>query len=331
MFYPKNKNQMKNQPEKPTRKSLEKKYRNALAVFLNLATDSVNIWLKKVPNIPENIGAIDGLKNSENVEAQMQLFDAAVKHFPFLQWLYGTHSYFERPNDEAAADKNCQKLAVWMELLYDLRNYWSHVDHDEVLLSGKPLEELNDTLLELYLQACAEAKTNIPDRYKGSAGINCVELKINKDADAITQVLPKLSFTGVVFFTCLFLDGGQINNFLESMEQSCYTFDELNARMEARKNCLYMPDSEIFPKKKKDFLYARDVYRYWQLRGRRVSLVSDAAPDEKEACFGMLEYLKRCPKEAMKLCGVKQDKRGRVAFDGYKYDVREKDEDLYSS
>ncbi|MDR0567170.1 MAG: hypothetical protein LBG47_09085 [Prevotellaceae bacterium] len=307
------------------KKEVGEKYRNALAVFLNLATDNVEEWLRSVPNTPKGATVIGALKNKDNVKAQMELFDSAVSHFYFLQWLYGKGAYFTKPNDEAAANGNCQTLADWIKLLYDLRNYWSHVDHDEILLSGKPLEEVNEMLLGLYLQACAEPKTNIPERYKGSAGINLVEMEISEGVYTVKKVTPRLSLTGAVFFTCLFLNGGQIGDFLESMEQSCYTFEELNARMEYRKNCSLMQHSENPVKKEKDFLYARDVYKYWKLRGHRAAAVSDAALDKKEACFGMLEYLKRCPEEAMELSGVKPDKNRRILLRGHAYDVREKD------
>ncbi|MDR0566241.1 MAG: hypothetical protein LBG47_04280 [Prevotellaceae bacterium] len=307
------------------KKEVGEKYRNALAVFLNLATDNVEEWLRSVPNIPENITAIDALENKDDVEAQKQLFDSAVSHFYFLEWLYGKGAYFTKPNDEAAADKNCQTLAVYIKLLYGLRGYWSHVDHDEILLTGKPLREMNRMLLGLYMQACAESKTYIPEKYKGSAGINRVAMEISEDVYTMTKVIPKLSLTGAVFFTCLFLDGGQINNFLESLEQSCYTVEELYAQTENLKSWLLMPYSENPAGKGKDFLYARDVYKYWQLRGRRAAVISDAALDEKEACIDMFEYLKRCPREALKLSDAKRGKNSRILFSGHAYDIREKD------
>jgi hypothetical protein len=313
---------MGNQVEK-----LQKEYRNALTVFLNLATGNVNTWLKKLlPDASGDSDAIKRLRNEKNAEAQTKIFDSAIKHFSFLRWLYNERLYFVKPNNEAAAAKNYPKLMAWMELLYNLRNFCSHVDHDEVRLSGALLEDVNDLLVDLYLQACAECTTSIPNRYKGTAGVNRVKTEKNAAGDYdVKEVTPTLSLTGTVFYACLFLDGGQINNFLESMEQSSYTIEELNDRMEHRKNRPDAPYPENLSRRRRDFLYARDVYKHWQLRGHRTSITTDAALDEKEDCFGMLEYLKRCPREALKLSGAAQDKRGKAVFDGYEYDVREKD------
>ncbi|MDR2814445.1 MAG: hypothetical protein LBB79_07335, partial [Prevotellaceae bacterium] len=309
------KNQLKESPEK---------YRNALAVFLNLAADNVETWLRKtIPDIPDKTDIVKRLKGENNAQTQSQIFSSAITHFFFLQWLYNQRNYFAKPNNGEAIARNYQKLVIWIERLYDLRNYWSHIDHDKVCLP----EEVNEVLLELYLQACAECKAKIPERYKGTEGVNVVKKEKKSDGTyAITEVTAALSLTGTVFYACLFLDGRQINDFLESMEQSSFTFEALNKRMEHRHNHPEWPYPDELSNKKKDFFYARDVYRHWKLRGHRASFAVSAELEDKEVCFGMLEYLKRCPKEALELSGIPQDKDiEKITFDTLEYEVREKD------
>lgn len=313
---------MKKQRQKPS-----EIYRNALAVYLNLATDNVDTWFKKLFNDPSDVpDVIQRLKGENKVERQMQIFHSATSHFFFLQWIYNQRNYFAKPNDETTIAVNYKKLNTWIGLLYDLRNYWSHTEHDAILLEGNLLKEINELLIELYLQACAESKTKIPDHYKSTKGINFVKMEKNAVGDYVVKEITKeMSITGIVFYTCLFLDGRQINDFLESMEQSCYTFEELNARMEHRKKYPYMPYPENLEPKTKHFLYARDVYKYWQLRGHRANIAGDTALDEKEDCFGMLEYLKRCPQETLALLGLNKDENKTVVFGNHEYEVREKD------
>jgi hypothetical protein len=294
-------------------------YRNALAVYLNLATDNVDTWLKKI--FPNTRDAIDKLNGEKSLANQILILDSAVTHFFFLQWLYDQRSYFVKPNDETTIDKNYKKLIVWIDLLYDLRNYWSHIDHDAILLD----EEVNNVLLDMYVLACAESKTIIPDHYKNTEGINFIRKKKNGNEYTVEEITKQLSLTGTLFYACLFLDGRQINDFLESMEQSNYTFEELNARMEHRKKYPDTPYPENLFEKKKYFLYARDVYKYWQLRGHRTNITVNADLNEKEICFSILEYLKRCPKETLTLSGKTQDENGKVVFDHHKYEIREKD------
>lgn len=294
-------------------------YRNALAVYLNLATDNVDAWLKSETD------TFQRLKGENNKNNQMKIFSSIITHSFFLQWLYNQRNYFAKPNDETTIERNYKKLIVWIKLLYDLRNYWSHTDHNKIFLAGQELEGVNDILLELYLQACAESGVKIPDRYKGTEGINIVRKNKNGDVYTIEKIIRQLSLTGTLFYTCLFLDGRQINDFLESMEQSNYTYAELNARAEHRKNYPDTPYPDDLSKKKKDFLYARDVYGYWQLRGRRTNITADAILGEKEACFGMLEYLKRCPKETLALSDITPGENERIIFDNHEYRIREKD------
>ncbi|MDR2804362.1 MAG: hypothetical protein LBB85_01785 [Dysgonamonadaceae bacterium] len=287
----------------------------------------MDTWFKKLFNDPSDVpDAIQGLKGENRVEQQMQIFNSATSHFFFLQWIYNQRNYFAKPNDGTTIAENYKKLYAWIKLLYDLRNYWSHVDHDEILLKEDLLEEINELLIELYLQACAESATKIPEHYKSTKGINFVIMEENAIGDyEIKEVTKELSITGVIFYTCLFLDGRQINDFLESMEQSCYTFEELNARMDHRKNHPDTPYPDNLTAKKKHFLYARDVYKYWQLRGHRANIAVDTVFEEKEKCFSMLEYLKRCPIETLELLGLNKDETKTVVFDNHEYEVREKD------
>jgi hypothetical protein len=334
---------MENQPKQEKPKKSAETYRNALAVYLNLATNNVDTWLSKLLQSPAD--AIKRLRGENSADSQRQIFDSAIAHFFFLQWLYNQRNYFAKPNDASAIAGNYKKLVAWMEFLYDLRNYWSHTDHDPIALS----EEVNETLLELYLQACADITTKIPERYKGTEGINLTkkrkDSKDGKDVYTIEEISTTLTITGTVFYACLFLDGGQVNNFLESMEQSCYTFEQLNARLEHRKKYPDEKYKEELIEPKKDFFYARDMYKYWQVRGHRASITVDAALDEKEACFGILEYLKRCPQEALPLLDIQPDKPDEAAepdeaeksgenkpkkeriilIDNQKYEIREKD------
>lgn len=42
-------------------------------------------------------------------------------------------------------------------------------------------------------------------------------------------------------------------------------------------------------KKTKGFLYARDVYVYWRVRGHRDNIFEEHSLDDKEAYYSMLE------------------------------------------
>lgn len=158
--------------------------------------------------------------------------------------------------------------------------------------------------MEFYLQACASAKGIIPDRYKGSEGLNYCKKEKTKDDEGkdvynLMNITTELSTTGYIFFTSLFLDGQQINRFLEDMEQSAYCFEILGKRSEYR---LLNPGSLIhlnWTTDKKQFLYARDVYTYWRVRGHRDNIIEEHSLDDKEEYYSMLEYLKRCPKERL--------------------------------
>ena len=310
-------------------KNVERIYRNALAVFLNQATDNVDAWFGKLfPDAsPGSIDAIQRVKGENDAANQMKIFDSAITHFFFLQWLYNRRSYFVKPNDEAAAANNYQKLKTWIELLYDLRNYWSHVDHDQIFLNGAPLEEVNELLLDLYMQACAESKVKIPGGYRGAKGVNVsvVEMGENVNGGYGAVEVNKLSLTGTLFYACLFLDGGQVTGFLESMEQSSCDAKVLHERLKWRKNYPNVPYPKCFTNNKNRFLYARDVYRYWQLRRHGASFAVDEALSKKEACFSMLEYLKSCPKETLTLSGIRRRSMDALV-DGYEYEVRKKDE-----
>jgi hypothetical protein len=305
-------------------------YRNVLSVYLNLATDNVDIWLKKLfPD--ERISEIKNLnfEDESEIEYGIYIFESAKSHFFFLNRLYENEylDYFKKPNDETTIVNNYPKLMLWINLLYDLRNYWTHVDHDKITLTGKELKELNEILINiLYLEACNESKTKIPEQYENALGINIVKkVKIDDDNYEIEGITDELSITGIIFYACLFLDGKQINDFFESMTQSRYSLSELNERMYFRKKNPDVPYPEKLTKAKKDFLHACDVYRYWQLRGHRANIVSTYDLDAKESCFGMLEYLKRCPKEYLDLNNPASDKNSEIIIDDKEYSIRQKD------
>jgi hypothetical protein len=299
-----------------TKEKPEKIYRSTLAAYLNVATDNVEGWVKKI--LPNAINTINGLKGENSPDTKRLILGAALNNLFFMDYLYDRPDYFAHPETPENDEENYKKLIEWIDLLFDLRNYWTHIKHERIVLDAKT----NECLLELYMRACSESKTNIPERYSNSNGINFS--KKDKESETYT-ITNELSITGIIFFTCLFLDGGQINAFLEGMEQCIYTFDELNKRLKFRMEHPDEPYPDDLTKEKKHFLYARDVYRYWQVRGHRSNIIQDSTLDEKEACFSMLEYLKRCPKEWIDLSQATVNEDHTVTINAYDYDVREKD------
>lgn len=311
------------------KKSSKEIYRNAFAVYLHLAADNVVQWLNL--NVADKKDAVERLKGESSPENKAQFWSAARKNIYFIEWAAKNGRYFhpdrvEGKTTEEIEQENYLKLLDWIKVLFDIRNYWSHTKHNTVLL---PVE-LNDILLEFYLQACATSTGKIPDRYKGSEGLNyCLKEKVMDDEDIeiynITGLTTELSITGYMFFTCLFLDGQQINSFLEDMEQSVYSFDMLGKRSEFRLNHPREQYPEELTEKKKQFLYARDVYTYWRVRGHRDNIIEEHSLDEKEDYYSMLEYLKRCPKERLELVDAEPDENNKFCIAEEIYDVREKD------
>jgi len=320
------------------KKSSKEVYRNAFAVYLHLAADNVVQWLNL--NVADGKDSIERLKGESLLESKAQFWSAARKNIYFIEWAARNGRYFlpdivEGKTTGEIEQENYSKLVEWIELLFDIRNYWSHTKHDSILL---PVE-INDILLEFYLQACASAKGIIPDRYKGSEGLNYCKKEKTKDDEGkdvynLMNITTELSTTGYIFFASLFLDGQQINRFLEDMEQSAYCFEILGKRSEYR---LLNPGKPYPPElttDKKQFLYARDVYTYWRVRGHRDNIIEEHSLDDKEEYYSMLEYLKRCPKERLELVGVelteKNDKNRAIKKTEFSiadetYDIREKD------
>jgi len=140
----------------------------------------------------------------------------------------------------------------------------------------------------------------------------------------VIKITSEFTITGFVFYICLFLDGQQINEFLEAMEQSVYNFDELADRQNFRLTHPKVKYPESLSKKIKDFFYARDVYTYWRVRGHRDNILEDKTLDDKEDYYSLLEYLKRCPKERLELVEESPTDKNEFVIDNVSYDVREK-------
>lgn len=309
-------------------------YRNALAVYLNMAVDNLPKWLNlEEPERQYLEKILDNFGKNNNIEKMRSIWGAAQKNIYFIEWAVNNKRYFAPdPEEESMQDvvlkDNYAKLLGFVKMLVKIRNYWSHIKHSNSVIENelKKSNELKDFLLELYLRACGSTEVEIPQMYKGSEGLYVCDKdpKSEPEPFKVICITNEFSITGYVFYTCMFLDGQQINSFMEAMEQSNYKFDELEKRRMFR---LTNP-KEAYPdeltKKTKGFLYARDVYVNWRVRGHRDNVFEEHSLDDKEAYYSMLEYLKRCPKERMELLNGVPDLMKQYSVEDTLYDVREK-------
>lgn len=300
-------------------KETDKIYRNALAVYLNVATDNLKTWFNMEDKDDDANRILKDI--NQNKEKQSLYIQNAEKNIYFIEYLLEKKIYF---NPKGNGEIDWTRLVNLIDILFSLRNFWTHIRHTSIEIKD---DALRDMLEELYLKACANSKTSVPEKYKGLKGI----FKSERTQDKEEKLIPELSLTGTVFFCCLFLEGGQISSFLELMEQSNYTFEELNKRTEFRLDNPKAQYPENLRKQQKDFFYARDVYNYWKVRGHRSHLLEDKDEYEKIEFFARLEYLKRCPREYLRLKEIQEEKIENrekhlfsVNINGIDYDIRER-------
>jgi len=316
-------------------------YRNTLCVYSNIAADNIDKWLhKQKPS------------KKATFEEQAKIVNAAYKNIYFVEWAINNGVFFlpesnDSSEQEKAIKENYCRLLGVIQLLDNVRNYWSHLKHNKTIiaanLDGKNnetvknksensnnedtcnavLSGLKDFITQAYVAACSETGVKIPDKYKASEGLFACVKKPEEDYKVI-KITSEFTITGFVFYICLFLDGQQINEFLEAMEQSVYNFDELADRQNFRLTHPKVKYPESLSKKIKDFFYARDVYTYWRVRGHRDNILEDKTLDEKEDYYSLLEYLKRCPKERLELVEESPTDKNEFVIDNVSYDVREK-------
>ena len=217
-----------------------------------------------------------------------------------------------------------------LKLLAEIRNSWSHFKHKEPELTNIQLRSL---IQELYNLATMESNVNLPEKYARELGLLFLErnnvgkvwYKDKNDQDVRGELTDKLSLTGQIFIISLFLNRHEVNDFLTDLEQGLYEFDEIKKRQEYKE---LHPNEEYPPELRnagKPFLFARDVYTCFAIRGHRDTLKTTDEAYYKEKAFSLLEYLKRCPGERL-ISRVAVSKRNKVS-DEYEPDFEPKERD----
>jgi hypothetical protein len=108
-------------------------YRNTLAVYFNMATDNISKWLDTKGGNKSD--AIDVLKGENSKEQSAAYWEKAINNIYFIEWLTNNRRYFDAEENEGEISKaNWDRLVEIINTLFRLRNYWTHVPHDEILL-----------------------------------------------------------------------------------------------------------------------------------------------------------------------------------------------------
>jgi hypothetical protein len=232
--------------QKPNYKTPETD-KDYFAAYLNMARHNAFIALSAINKriYPDNdsnfesrlsqMPVILDLEDPSKPEQVLKIQNYLDKRFPFLKPVFSNEQYRkskDKENPDLSKDYK-EVLTLFFDHLNNLRNYYSHVDHEQVKIE----EKLPRFLAFIYDASLLTAKKNNhytdaetkhlePILYKRKG--REVEKVINPDFRYPLREDNQLSAEGLAFFICLFLEKqyisellGKLKNFKNRSER-CY-------------------------------------------------------------------------------------------------------------
>jgi hypothetical protein len=266
-------------------------YLPAFALYTNMAINTIEELIKPYK---DNFRPRRTLKmlceNIDDIEKQDEITYYVNKFkdtYPFI-------NHIIQPAD---TDKDClKKIYTWVRLLKGVRNLYSHSIRVPLHFD----EETAEKLQNLY-DIAVEKVRSTNDR-------NLPNLLKYKSVFVQQREGLYLTYTGIIFFTSLFLRIQDVSAFLGSLIQMAILRDDRNGKVLQKERKKYQdrfPDTtKPYPRslriKNKDFLYRSEVYMYWAIRGCFVSSIDKKVKDQIRF-FELMEYLKQCPLERVNM------------------------------
>jgi len=305
----------------------EETLRTPFAIYTNIAVSTVE-RLIGITKTSDKINPIDiFLQNNFKDGEKIELWSKIKRNLYVVEFLINKQLFLKNEQGEHY-DKVCvSNFNVFIELvstLRDIRNFWSHTNHKTPEIANPQIKE---TILELYQISCSNTNREIPERYKGERGL--FHLKTSKHRKITFEVpngkttrdnyTKQFDFTGYIFFISLFLMKHEVNDFLHSLEQSYFDFDDIKNRQVFKERFPDIEFPEYLRSSKKDFLFGREVYTEFAIRGHKDTINTMNESYFKEQAFSIFEYLKRCPPERLinKVSIHKKDKLGESIPTGF--------------
>jgi hypothetical protein len=115
-------------------------YRNTLCVYSNIAADNIDKWLhKQKPS------------KKATFEEQAKIVNAAYKNIYFVEWAINNGVFFlpesnDSSEQEKAIKENYCRLLGVIQLLDNVRNYWSHLKHNKTIIAANLDGKNNETV-----------------------------------------------------------------------------------------------------------------------------------------------------------------------------------------
>jgi hypothetical protein len=268
-----------NQFDKINKKiSINRIYSPVLALYTNLAIDIIELLIKPYKDRFHPRRTLKSLCESiDDVEKQDEIMYYVNKFkgtYPFVR-------HIVHPSD---SHKDClKKIYHWVNLLKNIRNQFSHSVYESIHFDKNTIEEIQN----LYDTAVENAYFVKNKRI----------LHLSKFKNTSVQIEENyyLTLTGIVFYTTLFLRTQDISPFLALlMQRNFYLNDQLNYKN--KYSDAITPDPRYSQEKVKHFLCRDDVYTYWAIRKRNVSVMDKKIKDQIRF-FEVMDYLKKCPLE----------------------------------
>lgn len=299
--------------DKKTLRKTRDNIRTTLALYSNIALTTVEKLCEyETDNSKDFISYLKGWDQNRKVTVAKKLYT----NFYFIERLFSKEEFksdknqVEKRTEQAAIDnEQADHVIAWLKLLYNFRCYFTHSYHPEPTVNSLE-KKVKDLLLELYEESLLNSKAKmIPFKYHSSNGLFYIYTpKPEPDKDKKTyRQKPKhnkiegqtyFTLTAEAFIISLFLDKGQVNEFIEALEIDHLPFGSEKDRAEFKQQSApgEQYPAELRPEKKL-FLYARDIYTFWAVRGHTTHFALSTDSVDKEKYFAILEYLKRMPQE----------------------------------
>ncbi|MCT4639557.1 MAG: hypothetical protein N4A72_17765 [Bacteroidales bacterium] len=282
-----------------------------MAIYSNIATSSV----EKIVNIDKKADNEDALltfiKNHKTYkdEDKPEFIFKLQNNIYLFDWLIKNEILLKQSDNEEIIRTNFTHAVELLELLNYIRNIHAHTEHTtikiEYFLNNKP--HIKDAITTLYNIATYNAGVALPAIYSGQRAIfeftrsnNGAEFITDRDGNKINGSFDnKFTLTGYIFYISLFLLKHEVSDFLNALEQSVYTFNKIKERQQFRDTNPKKQYPEELVNKRKHFLYARNVYTQFAIRGHIDTLFNSSEYITRERALSVMEYLKRCPAERL--------------------------------
>ena len=287
---------------RPQRKPrfLREIYIVSFALYSNLAIDTLRSFIneKKPVDFLENL-IKKQIPDSEELSKCASILKA---NYPFIRSII---------QPDTSNEDVVKTFLVWAKQMADIRNMYSHAYHTSKLFN----KDLCGELLRLYKIGIENCHLKKNDKFPYSY----LPKEQVKDDDTLYGIygIKKdgscfLTYTGIVFYTSLFLKNPDVNDFISDLCGNAIDRDPSLKRKREKfkkengKGVEYPKELQV---KQKDFLYAPDVYTRFAIKGHTTA-ISTHHFDKKIRFFELMEYLKQCPLErinCLKKDGSKSD------------------------